>query len=279
VSSIIIFGGSRGIGKIIAEYLISGGHEVSVASRNYQTLHKFKKDISTRNLLVHVVAADITCQKDVTKVFQSHIRKWHKIPDAVINCAAIQGPIGLSWNIHVKKWEATVRTNLLGSFIVAKVAINQMIKQGHGSIIMFSGGGSVYGRPYFSAYGVSKTGILRMVETLAEELRIQGYPDIIINAVAPGAVKTNMTSEVLRAGPVAGTKALAEANEVFQKGGTSVDEITMLIDFLINLKANCSLTGRLIHVREDYRGLIRKYAAEVPEDIGKIRRVPISTTK
>jgi NAD(P)-dependent dehydrogenase (short-subunit alcohol dehydrogenase family) len=114
-----------------------------------------------------------------------------------------------------------------------------------------------------------------MVETIAEELRIAGYPNIIINAVAPGAVKTGMTDEILKAGKKAGGKALREAVEVIKNGGTPAREIIDLVDFLIDLKRNKGITGRLIHVKEDYDKLIRKYGRKVPEDTGKIRRIPI----
>lgn len=188
---------------------------------------------------MNIVKANITSERDVAGVFKSHKSKWHKNPDVVINCAAVQKPIGNSWSVPLKSWEKTVKINLLGSFIVVRAAVRQMIKKGYGSIIMFSGGGAAYSRPNFSAYGVSKTGVLRMVEIVAEELKLAGYPNIIINAVAPGAVKTRMTSEILKAGSRAGERAHEEAAQVFKTGGTAAaDQITCLIDFLIDLKTN-----------------------------------------
>lgn len=279
MSSIMVFGGSRGIGSMVAEHLINSGHQVSVVSRNAESLDKFKKVIARKNLYAKVIVADIANARDVARAFKSHREKWLSDADVVINCAAIQGPIGNSWEVNATEWEETVKVNLLGSFFVARAAIKQMMKKGHGSIIMFSGGGAAYARPRFSAYGVSKTGILRMVETIAKELEQTGCLNIIINAVAPGAVKTRMTREVLKAGSKAGKKDFEEATQVLQTGGTSSTEITDLIDFLIDLEANCGLTGRLIHVREDYRSLIKDFGDNVPDDIGKIRRIPIRETR
>ena len=274
--SVIIFGGSRGIGRLIADYLVQNGNEVSVAGRDGSVLAGFKKSIAKQNLNINTIKADVVIEKEVIRAFNAHKKEWGKNPDVVINCAAIQGPIGNSWTIPVCKWEKVIRINLLGSFIVSKIAVKQMAKSGYGSIIMFSGGGAAYGRANFSAYGVSKTGVLRMIETIAEELKLAGYPNIIINAVAPGAAKTRMTEEVIKAGLKAGGKALEEAADTFRTGGTSLKQITDLIDFLIDPKANCGLTGRLIHVREDYRLLIEKFRANVPNEIGKIRRIPIN---
>jgi len=279
VFSIIIFGGSRGIGKVIAEYYIGKKFEVSVGSRNVKTLDKFRLAMARKKLSVNVIKVDITNGRDVARAFKAHVAKWGRSPDVVINCAAMQGPIGNFWSVSARKWEETIKVNLCGSFVVARAAIRQMIKNGYGSVIMFSGGGAAYPRPNFSAYAASKTGILRMVETMAEELKLAGYPNIIINAIAPGAVKTRMTKDVLEAGSKAGEKALEEASEVSRTGGTPSKQITNLIDFLIDLKANCGLSGRLIHVQEDYQWLIKEFGARVPDDIGKIRRIPIQSKR
>jgi NAD(P)-dependent dehydrogenase (short-subunit alcohol dehydrogenase family) len=275
VFSIIIFGGSRGIGKVIAEYYIGKKFEVSVGGRNVKALDKFRLAMTRKKLGVNVIRVDITNGRDVARAFKAHVAKWGRSPNVVINCAAIQGPIGNSWSVSARKWEETIKVNLFGSFVVARAAIRQMIKNGYGSVILFSGGGAAYARPNLSAYAASKTGILRMVETMAEELKLAGYPNIIINAVAPGAVKTRMTREVLKAGSKAGEKALEEAAEVSRTGGTPSKQITNLIDFLIDLEANRGLSGRLIHVHEDYQWLIEEFGAKVPDDIGKIRRIPI----
>jgi NAD(P)-dependent dehydrogenase (short-subunit alcohol dehydrogenase family) len=275
VLSAIVFGGSRGIGKIISEYLASKGYRVTISGRDRRVLNTVRQDALKQKLRINIVKADITDEREVNKVFESHNSRWHKYPNIVINCAAVQGPIGDSWSVPIKDWNETVKINLLGSYIVARTAAKLMIKRGRGSIILFSGGGAAYGRPKFGAYGVSKTGVLRLVETMAEELKLAGYPRVIINAVAPGAIKTRMTDEVLKANRRAGEKALEEAIQVSKTGGTSPKEITDLIDFLIDAKVNRGLTGRLIHVREDYRSLVNKFGNKIPDEIGKIRRIPI----
>ena len=263
----IIFGGTKGIGSILAEYYKKNGFKVSIAGR-----HPKSEGLQNR---VNVIKTDVSREGKVEAAFDLHLKQWGKNPDVVINCAGVQGPIGNSWIILVKKFEEALKINLLGSFIVSKVTIKRMLTVGHGSIIIFSGGGAAYGRPNFNAYGVSKTGVLRMVETIAEELKIAGYPNIIINAIAPGAVKTGMTVEILKVGERAGKKALDEATQIIKNGGTPPSEIIDLVNFLVDTKLNKGLTGRLIHVREDYRRLVQKYGKQVPDEIGKIRRVNI----
>ena len=265
--SMIIFGGTKGVGQILAEYYKENNFKVSIAGR-----HPECEGIRDKT---NVIKADISKEIDVESAFDLHLKCYGKNPDIVINCAALQGPIGNSWEVPAQEIEETLKTNLLGSFIVARAAINRMIPAGLGSIIMFSGGGAVLARPNFNAYGSSKTGVLRMVETVAEELKIAGHSGIIINAIAPGAVKTGMMTEILNAGPQAGKKALDDAASVIEKGGTPSQEIINLINFLIDRKLNNGLSGRLIHVREDYCKLVKEYGKNVPDDIGKIRRIPI----
>ena len=256
--SMIIFGGTKGIGRMLAGYYRKNGFQVSVAAR-----HPSSKDIK----------ADVSDEKSVEAAFDRHFKRWGRGPDVVINCAALQGPIGNSWEIPVKKFEETLRINLLGGFIVARAAIKRMIAAGTGSIVMFSGGGAAYGRSHFNAYGASKTGILRMVETMAEELKEAGYPNIIINAVAPGGVKTRLTTDILKAGKIIGKKEREGASLVFQNGGTPPQEIFDLVDLLIDRKAAHALTGRLIHVRDNYGRIVKKYGKKVPDDMGKLRRI------
>ena len=266
--TMIIFGGTEGIGYMLATYYSQNEFNVSVVGRHLKCEGLKDK--------INFIKADVSKENDVNKAFDLHLKLLGRNPDVVINCAGIQGPIGNSWEIAVKEIEETLEINLLGAFIVSQAAIKRMIKVGFGSIVMFSGGGSVSGRPNFNAYGASKAGILRMVETVAEELKTAGYPNIIINAIAPGAVKTGMTIEILNAGSRAGKKALDEAISVFEKGGTPVQEIISLMNFLIDIKMNNGLTGRLIHVREDYCKLIKDFGKNVPDEIGKLRRIPIN---
>ncbi len=262
----LIFGGTKGIGQILAQHY-KNTFKVSVTSR--------QPDAEGMQQKVNVIKADVTREKDVESAFDLHYSCWGKTPDVVINCAARQVPIGNTWEIPLKEFDETLKINLLGSFIVSKAAVKRMIPSGHGSIIMFSGGGSAYSRPHFNAYGSSKTGVVRLVEIMADELITAGFQDITINAFAPGAVKTRMMNDILDAGPIAGKKELEKAAQVLKNGGTTDQEIISLMDFFMDHKINKGISGRLIHVREDYHQLIKKYGKEISGEIGKLRRIPL----
>lgn len=101
-------------------------------------------------------------------------------------------------------------------------------------------------RPYFSAYATSKAALVRFTETLAVELEPF---NIQVNAVAPGAVNTQMLDEVIAAGEKAG-REYHQALERAQTGGTPVELVCDLILFLAS-PASGGLTGKLISAPHD----------------------------
>jgi len=268
IESAIIFGGSKGIGKSIGDYLLEQGTQVTVAART-----ELICEPSISNL--NCVSVDIGSLEQVESAFEAHQMAYASPPQVVINTAATQGPIGYSWQCNHSQWQDSIHTNLVGSYNVAIASIRFMMARASGSIILFSGGGAAYSRPHFSSYAVSKTGVLRLVEVLSDELRLAGYPSILINAVAPGAVKTSMTETILHSEVQLTTAEMSSAEETSRTGGTQVNLIFSLIDFLCNQEVNGKLSGRLIHVRENYRELVNRFHGNMPEDIGKLRRVPI----
>lgn len=273
--SVLIFGGTRGIGRMISDHFINAGIEITIAARKAQDLLEIEQLHQNTCTKVNISLADVSNEEQVSASFSKHRETFGHHPNIVINAAAVQGPIGPTWEVSSEKWQEAIEINLIGSFYVAKEAVNAMLPQNKGSIILFSGGGSVCARPNFSAYGVSKTGVLRLVETIAEELNLLGHKNIIINAIAPGAVKTGMTKEIISAGAKAGDKDLSDAVKILESGGTPPQQIIKLIEFLSNSKVNQGLSGNLIHVREDYIDFVKKHQGEYPVDAGKLRRNPL----
>jgi len=274
MKSILIVGGAQGIGKFITLHFAAQGIPLSVAARNQPALEQLKTELSENKSRINFLSIDVTNAQQVSEAFAAHHATFGNHPDIVINTAGVLGPIGYIWDQPITEWELTVKTNLLGSLLVTQQAIKGMLLTGHGSIIHFSGGGSAYARPNFSAYGVSKTGLLRMIENAAEELKIAGYPNIIVNAIAPGAVKTRMTYQVVESGEQAGAKAVKEAEDVIRTGGTPPDQIIALIEFLCDPDKNKGLSGRLIHVRDNYVDFTKNHPNGFPEERGKLRRIP-----
>src|SRR5262249_50865865 len=117
--------------------------------------------------------------------------------DVLVCAAAVQGPIGPFLTAKTKAWNETIETDLIGVANACRAALPPMIERRSGKVILISGGGSAYARPNFTAYGASKTAVVRFGETLAEEVR--DY-NVQVNTIAPGAAYSHMTDEILQAG-------------------------------------------------------------------------------
>src|SRR4029077_19763084 len=139
----------------------------------------------------------------------------------------------------------------LGVMNACKAVLPHMIEHRSGKIIVLSGGGAASARPNFSAYAASKAGVVRLVETIAEEVREH---NVQINCMGPGGTYTHMTDEILRAGERAGWKETEEALEVRQTGGVAPEKQIQLALFLASEQSN-HISGKLIHVSDDWKKL------------------------
>ncbi len=282
MKSALIFGGSRGIGKAVAETFISNGFCVSIVGRTRKEVEATVKKLSFKgDVLGH--QADISVYNKVKEATYAHLSKFKSL-DVLVNTAAIQGPIGPLWENDPESWRYTVLTNLLGSFNVCRAALPLMLKNGYGTLVLFSGGGAVYARPKFSAYGASKTGVLRLVETVHDELmevsgkkHFSSKSGVRIYAVAPGAVYTRMTAEILADKKGAGKKAYEEAMRTKKGSGSLPEKAAELCWFLAWVRP-VSLSGKLIHVNEPYHKYLEMLeldqANSKKKEYGLLRRVP-----
>ena len=141
--SVLIFGGTKGIGHIIAEHCASNCSGVTIVARNNVDLSVTQRNLTAKKNIVNI-SADITSELQVDKVFLHHEEAFGGPPKLVINAAAIQGPIGYSWTLPLSEWSETIKVDLTGSFIVSQQAIRHFMKRKSGTIILFSGGGAAY---------------------------------------------------------------------------------------------------------------------------------------
>jgi 3-oxoacyl-[acyl-carrier protein] reductase len=191
----------------------------------------------------------------------------HFGPVHVLVCAAgIQGPIGRFVDTPAKAWNETISTNLVGVSNTLRAVLPQMVDRRSGKIIVLSGRGAANSRPNFSAYAASKAAVVRLVETVADEVRDH---NVQINCMGPGAAYTNMTDEILRAGDRAGWRESEEAHSVRMTGGMSADLQIQLALFLASEQSN-HISGRLIHVSDDWKKLKQ---ANIESDMYALRRL------
>jgi len=238
--NIVITGSSSGIGKYITEKLLEKGHSIWGISRRYDD-----KTISEKFI---ISKCDVSLWESINSVSKKISEKWHYI-DALIHCAGTQGAIGSTVELNPYEWEKTVNSNLSGTFFVIKAFFPILLKSPkRKKVICFSGGGGGAPRPYFSAYAVAKTGIVRLVETLSKEW--ENLP-VDINAIAPGAIPTPMIEEIIQKGEsVVGKTEYLKALEVIEKGEGPLEKVLHLIDFLLSKKSD-GISGKLIAAQWD----------------------------
>jgi 3-oxoacyl-[acyl-carrier protein] reductase len=242
---VLITGASRGIGAALAETLALAGADVVLLARDGAKLAEVASRINTRGGRAIFVVGDVADAEASAAAVKEAQRSLGDI-DVLVNAAGIQPPIGLFAENCLEAWERTIQVNLMGPVRVIHAVLPGMRVRRQGKIINFSGGGATGPRPRFSAYAASKAALVRLTETLAVEL--EPY-NIQVNAVAPGAVNTQMLDEVLDAGEKAGAE-YHQAQERVRNGGTPVELACELVLFLSS-PASGDITGKLISAPHD----------------------------
>ena len=234
----VVAGASGAIGLAIARRLYAEGAHLAITYRTVKP-QKPCEELSQGPGRTACYELDVTDCKQVETVIQQ-IRTDFAGIDVLVNCTGIQGPIGPLETLDMPEWVRTIETNLLGSVYLARAVLPYMKERGRGKIILFSGGGAAYGRPYFTAYSSSKAAVVRFAESLALELEAT---DIQVNTIAPGPVRSRMWDEMRAAAQAGGPKLAEELQRMDETGGVSPDRAAGLVAFLASAKSN-RLTAR-----------------------------------
>ncbi len=253
--NLILTGSSSGIGKFLADSLAAKGHSVCRIARSPQDGFAFPCDVSDW-------AALQNCAGQISQ-------RWN-LADGLICCAGIQEPIGPAMEIDPAAWRSNLAVNLDGTFFSIR-AFYPLLRRSRqrAKVICFSGGGSTGPRPNFAAYGVAKTGVVRLVEMLAAEW--QGQPPDI-NAVAPGAIFTRMTEQVLARGAAAGQKEFEQASKLPRDNAAQLEKVLGLIEFLLSSHSD-GITGKLISAQWDPWEQLDQFKNDLNSDIYTLRRI------
>ena len=244
----LITGGSRGIGKRLALGFAAAGARVGLLARSKAELDLAKLEIEHAGGTALRFRADVRDLEQICAAVD-RMRVHYGSVDILIAAAGAQGPIGPLVEAKPTLWADAVQINLIGVMHACQAVLPAMIERRSGKIIVLAGGGAAYARPNFSAYAASKAGVVRLVETLAEEVRDS---NIQVNCMAPGGTYTSMTDEILRAGEKAGQKEIDDAENVRMTGGVAPAKQLELAMFLASDRSN-HISGKLIHVNDDWK--------------------------
>jgi NAD(P)-dependent dehydrogenase (short-subunit alcohol dehydrogenase family) len=237
----IVTGGSRGIGKALAEGLAAHGADVAIVVRStVERGEGVAKDIRDSGRDSFVIQADVSKEADVKRMTDEVIKRWGRI-DILVNNAGIIFPGNIE-SYPLDQWRDTMATNLDGVFLVSRDVGQHMIRQKSGSIITIgSMSGYIVNWPFrHTAYNVSKAGVHMLTKGLATEW---AEHKIRVNAIAPGYIRTELTDEVMREHPDVVNNEWAKA--AVQNRIGSVDELVGATVYLAS-DASSFTTGEVI---------------------------------
>ncbi|MCK4904571.1 MAG: SDR family oxidoreductase, partial [Candidatus Marinimicrobia bacterium] len=267
----IITGGSRGIGKAIAERFAQEGCNLMLASRTKSELEKTAASIKKQfSVKISSYPTDIGYENEVASLIQKTIAEFGKI-DILINNAAIVGPTGEISQINGQEFFNTLKNNVGGTVYCTKAVIPHMKSQKQGCIINLSGGGGLYPLPYYDAYSASKAAIVRLTENFALELE---KFNIYVTAISPGAVNTKMFDEQLKTEKKSiGEKNWQTLQDRLVSGGDSIDKVSELALF-IACQNRKELNGRVISaIWDNWENISNQKEQIIDTDIFQMRRI------
>jgi NAD(P)-dependent dehydrogenase (short-subunit alcohol dehydrogenase family) len=246
---VLVTGGSSGIGEAAVRVCLEAGANVAFCARGGQALDATCERLRTAGFgedRVLAQRADVSNATAVAAFFAAATERFGGL-NGVIHAAAVLGPIGNICDVEPSEWLRALEIDLFGSFLVVREACRHMRDRG-GRIALFSGGGASGPFPNYSAYACSKVGVVRLTETIAEEMGPHG---VAINCVAPGFVATNIHIGTLDAGPeAAGTTYFAKTQDEIASGGVSPELGARAAAFLISNAAG-GITGKFVSAVHD----------------------------
>ena len=184
----LITGGSRGIGKAVAEAYAREGAKVFICARNETGLRSALSDMRQEGATIDGCAGDVGDFEDVERIVALALERYRTI-DVLVNNASLLGPRVPIASYPLKEWQDVLRVNLTGVFLMSQQILKVMAPRRQGSIINLSSGVGRIGKPRWGAYAASKFGVEGFTQMLAEELK---ELDIRVNSVNPGPTRTEM---------------------------------------------------------------------------------------
>jgi NAD(P)-dependent dehydrogenase (short-subunit alcohol dehydrogenase family) len=247
---VVVTGAGRGIGVAISRAFAARGDHLVLASRTAAELEstcaKLEQECGAAAI---AVPTDVSDRASVEALIERALSHFGRV-DVLVNNAGVTGRLGLLERSDPGDWARTVAVNLFGTMYATRAVIAPMREQGGGRIINVAGGG-VGGAGLaarMSAYVVSKAAIVEFTEAMSKEL---AEYRIRINAVAPGAVVTEMTAGIIKEGPEVIGKELYERTVAQRESGGEPPENMANVVAWLGSDAAGELTGKFLSAKWD----------------------------
>jgi 3-oxoacyl-[acyl-carrier protein] reductase len=187
----LITGASRGIGAAIAVRLANSGYDIwANYNQNQKAAEDLKNAVEKNGSNCILVPFDVSNEKQVNDVLTPLLE--NTTPDVLVNNAGITRDMLMMW-MSVEEWKAVTDVSLLGFFFVTKSVLLGMMKRKSGRIINIVSTAGLSGLPGQVNYSAAKAGLIGATKSLAKEVIRKG---VIVNAVAPGFIETEMIAKL-----------------------------------------------------------------------------------
>jgi 3-oxoacyl-[acyl-carrier protein] reductase len=232
----IVTGGSRGIGLAIARLLAEDGASVVVSGRDAARLDAAVRELESLGGAVLGVVADAAKREDADRLVDAARERFGRI-DVLVNNAGITRD-QLLVRMKDDDWDQVLDTNLRGVFLMTRAAGKVMMRQKSGRIINIASTAGAMGNPGQVNYSAAKAGVIGLTKAAGREL---AHWNILVNAVAPGLIETDMAAAI----PAEARDAMLQQVPLKRIG--QAREVAEVVRFLAGDGASY-ITGQTIHV-------------------------------
>jgi len=232
----IVTGGTRGIGAAIAALLAERGASVVVSGRDADRVQSAVKAMEGLGGRVVGLAADATKREDADRLVDTAKQEFGRL-DVVVNNAGVTRDT-LLVRMKDEDWDHVMEVNLRGAFLMTRAAAKMMMRQRSGRIINIASTAGAMGNAGQVNYSAAKAGLIGFTKAAAREL---AHWSILVNAVAPGLIQTDMSAAI----PETARQALL-AQVPLGRIGTA-REVAEVVRFLAEDGASY-VTGQVFHV-------------------------------
>jgi 3-oxoacyl-[acyl-carrier protein] reductase len=235
--TVIITGGTRGIGKAAALKLASlEANLVINYLGNDKAASETEEACKQLGAEILLIKGDVASAEQCEKIAAAALERFGRI-DVLINNAGITRD-GLLMRMEEKDFDSVINTNLKGTFLMTKAVSRQMLKQRYGRIINMASVVGITGNQGQANYSASKAGVIGLTKSFALEVAAKG---ITVNALAPGFIETDMTDAMTDAA-IEAAKALIPAKRM-----GSPEDVAEVIAFLASEQSGY-ITGQTVCV-------------------------------
>ena len=232
----LVTGGSRGIGRAIATKLVECGAQVAVLARNESKATEVAQALATGDGKALGLGADVS-QADQVRQAVAKIEKTLGPIDILVNNAGLTRD-GLLVRMSDEAWDTVLDVNLKGAFNTVKCVARGMMKRRSGRIVNVTSVVGLTGNAGQANYSASKAGLIGFTKAVARELASR---NILVNAIAPGFIDTDMTRDL----PEQAREALLKQIPLSRLGSTG--DVADAVAFLVSDLASY-ITGQVLVV-------------------------------